>query len=84
MWVRAGKWIAGAAVAVGLLGIFLHYTRFSGDLLTSAVAFAPMLMAIALIGLLLALLVRAWWMVGIGGGVAPSAELLPARTRVRI
>ncbi|MFC0315429.1 endonuclease/exonuclease/phosphatase family protein [Gordonia phosphorivorans] len=69
MWVRSGRWAAGTAVAIGLFGVFLHYTRLSGDLLTSAVAFAPLLMAVALAGLLLALIVRAWWVVGIGAVV---------------
>ena len=67
--MRSGRWVAGVAVGVGLLGIYLHYTQFTGDLITSAVAFAPMLMAVALIGLLLALIVRAWWVVGIGAVV---------------
>lgn len=78
VWIRLGQALAVGALAVGVVGVYLHYTRLTGDLLTSAVAFAPFLMAVAAVGLVVALGLRRWWIAATGAVIVVVAGLTQA------
>lgn len=69
----AGILIAVLAVVIGVVGVALHHFAYSHSLLISAAAFAPYLMIASVIGLIVALVVQAWWMAGIGMLVVAAA-----------
>lgn len=51
---------------MGVVGFWLHFTRVRTDTVVSLAAFAPYLMAVALGGLLLGAVLRAWWLTAAG------------------
>ncbi|MFM9376862.1 endonuclease/exonuclease/phosphatase family protein [Gordonia sp. VNK21] len=63
---RGGLIISGAMVAAGAAGIIAHYSWLESNWLARVGAFAPVLMGIGLLGTLLALAVRGWWVAGVG------------------